>query len=116
MPKPLITRFSSVDIEPSSTNKDNGLYIPRLTEEQKIIIPAEVIHNGCIIYNITDNEVQVYKNGAWTNVNTGGGGGGGGDGLNGLPAQAPNRATTHSPPIRLVQSMQCTVNVLCQFF
>ena len=79
MPKPLITRFSSVDIEPSSTNRDNGLYIPRLTEAQKNIIPADVIHNGCIIYNITDNEVQVYKNGAWTNINTGGGGGGGGD-------------------------------------
>jgi len=72
MPKPAITRVPNLAITPVSTNKNNGLYAPRLTTAQINAIPAATLVNGAIIYNTTSNTYQIYQviNGAsaWGNL------------------------------------------------
>jgi hypothetical protein len=70
MPKAPITTFSSVAVTPSSTNNENGLYVPQLTTAQRDAIPDP--KNGGIIYNLTTNTVETRVNGGW--VDTGGNG------------------------------------------
>ncbi len=51
MPLPLKTRFSNLEINPSPTNSNNGLYAPQLTKEQITDIPTAAKVNGGIWYN-----------------------------------------------------------------
>jgi hypothetical protein len=73
MPKPAITTFSSLAVNQSPTNKDNGLYAPELTQEQIDAIPADTLRNGAIVYNITESSFEIYEDGDWENINTTGG-------------------------------------------
>jgi len=73
MPKPAITTFSSLAVNQSPTNKDNGLYAPELTKEQIDNIPADTLRNGAIVYNTTDNVFQIYENSNWEDINITGG-------------------------------------------
>jgi hypothetical protein len=43
------------------------LQAPTLTTTERNALTAS---NGWIIYNTTDNELQVYKGGAWVNITT----------------------------------------------
>ncbi|HHF7341050.1 TPA: hypothetical protein ACPSKZ_000683 [Legionella anisa] len=43
----------------------NGIFIPRLTNEQRNALQNVV--NGQVIYNTTVNKFQGYENGAWGN-------------------------------------------------
>jgi hypothetical protein len=43
----------------------NGIFLPNLSTEQRNLITSP--QNGQMIYNITDNTGQIYKNGVWTN-------------------------------------------------
>jgi hypothetical protein len=74
MPRPPITTFSSVAVKEVSTNKNNGLYVPQLTTNQRDAIPiANLEKRGGIIYNTTDNVFQFFQNGNWINLNSSGG-------------------------------------------
>jgi len=70
MPKPAITTFSSLAVNQSPTNKDNGLYAPELTQDQIDAIPADTLRNGAIVYNLTENFFQIYENDEWQSINT----------------------------------------------
>jgi len=74
MPKEAITTFSSVAVKQSSTNKNNGLYSPELTQEEIDQIPANTLKNGGIVYNTTTNRFTIYEGGVWKSINTGAGG------------------------------------------
>ena len=43
------------------------LQAPTLTTTERNALTAS---NGCIIYNTTYNQLQVYKGGAWVNITT----------------------------------------------
>ena len=73
MPRPPITRFSSLVVNNSPTNKNNGFYAPQLTTVQRDAIPATTLVNGAIIYNTTLNIFQLYGDGGWLNASTGDG-------------------------------------------
>lgn len=60
MPKPAITRVPNLAITPVSTNKNNGLYAPKLTTAQIVAIPASALTPGGIVYNTDTNTFQVY--------------------------------------------------------
>ncbi len=70
MPKPAITTFSSLAVNQSPTNKDNGLYAPELTQEQIDAIPVDTLRNGAIVYNLTEDAFQIYENDQWQFINT----------------------------------------------
>lgn len=72
MPKSAITRVTNLAITPTSTNNNNGFYLPQLTTTLRNAIPASVIVNGALIYNTTENQLQGYINGAWTEIAAGG--------------------------------------------
>lgn len=81
MPKPAITRVSSMVVDPSyninlstDVNTSQGFYAPKLTTAQIAAIAAPTLTNGGIVYNTTTNFLQVYQNGAWVNLETAGAG------------------------------------------
>lgn len=69
MPKPQITRFSSIDVSPVVSNKNNGLYAPQLTTAQRDAIPVSVRRVGGIIYNTDVTMYQLYTAAGWVNFN-----------------------------------------------
>lgn len=91
MPKPAITRVSSMVVDSSynDTNQNNGFYAPQLTTAQIAAILASTLQNGAIVYNTTTNTFQVYQNGGWTNLTTGA--------TNALVA--PNLTTANRPAV-----------------
>ncbi len=68
MSQPAITRVSNLQVSPSSTNKNNGLYAPSLTAAQIAAIPAAA--NGGIVYNSTAGNFQIRQGAAWANITT----------------------------------------------
>jgi len=71
MTKPAITTLSALNIVPSSTSKNNGVYFPQITLAQKNAIPANLLRNGCVVYQTDDagaNTLQLYANGAWVTI------------------------------------------------
>ena len=68
MSKPAITRVSSLSIEPSPTNRDNGLYIPRLTAAEVTNIPTHTLRNGMIYYDIENNRIRARINDTWQTI------------------------------------------------
>ena len=59
-------------IEQDEIRANEILQCPRLTTTQRDALTPE---NGFMIYNTTINEMEVYENGAWVVISTGGGGG-----------------------------------------
>ncbi|MCT4664925.1 MAG: hypothetical protein N4A45_06795 [Flavobacteriales bacterium] len=73
-----ITPHASSILDISSTDK--GVLIPRINSHTDVSSPAE----GLIIYDLSDNCVNVYNNSSWINLcNTGSGGGNSGGGNSG---------------------------------
>lgn len=70
MPRPAITRVPNLAITPVSTNKNNGLYAPQLTQTQINAIPAATLANGAIVYNTALGTLQSYVDGVWNNLNS----------------------------------------------
>lgn len=68
MPKPAITRVSSLSVTPSDTNKNNGFYAPELTEGKAASIPADTLRDGLIYYNKTDDTFTVRRKGVWNDL------------------------------------------------
>lgn len=78
MPKPAITRVSSMVVDPNyninlstDVNTSQGFYVPQLTTAQINAIAAPTLQNGGLVYNTTTNTFQAYEGGAWTNLSTG---------------------------------------------
>lgn len=66
-----ITKLSGLDIVPDTDNtKITGLYIPQLTTAQINALSADVVRNGGLVYDVTENELKVRKNGAWVAITT----------------------------------------------
>lgn len=66
-----ITKLSGLDIVPDSDNtKITGLYVPQLTTVQINALSADVVRNGGLVYDVTDNELKVRKDGAWVAITT----------------------------------------------
>lgn len=65
MPKPPITTFSSVLVTKSESSANNGLYAPRLTSDQIAAIPLDLLRNGAIVYNTTEDKFQIYQRNSW---------------------------------------------------
>lgn len=59
MSRPAITRVSNLQVDPSSTNRNNGFYPPVLTTAQRDQIPNP--QAGCIIFNSDTNFTQIYQ-------------------------------------------------------
>ena len=58
--------FDHIEAESVRCNSTTGfLRAPQLTTTQRNALPAE---NGMLVYNTTDNKIQVYENGAWANL------------------------------------------------
>jgi len=73
---PTVTSATNLDLSaPVSVRVVGGgtLRLPNLTDAD---IANLIGANGDIIYNTTVNTVQAYENGAWANINSGGGGNG----------------------------------------
>lgn len=70
MPKPAITTFSSLAVNQSPTNKDNGLYAPELTQDQIDTISADALRDGGIVYNTGLDRFQIREAGNWEELNT----------------------------------------------
>lgn len=68
MPKPAITNFSSVNVTPSSTNNNNGVYLPQLTTAQRDAIPGTTARNGGMIYNSTTQTIEARIGGNWSDT------------------------------------------------
>lgn len=62
MTKPAITRLSGLEVNSSSTNNENGLYVPQLTTPEIAAIPSP--QDGGIVFNTTTNAFNGY-NGGW---------------------------------------------------
>ena len=78
MPKPAITRVSSMVIDSNYNDlnsKNNGFYAPELTQAQINAIPASTLKNGAIVYNATSAVYQIYQSGQWGILAAGIGGG-----------------------------------------
>src|SRR4051812_15901026 len=58
MSRPPITRFTSLAINPVITNKNNGMYAPRLTTEEIKDIPAVTLVNGGILYDSDTDQLK----------------------------------------------------------
>lgn len=74
MPKPAITRVSSMVIDSNYNDlnsKNNGFYAPQLTQAQIDQIPASTLKNGAIVYNATSTVYQIYQSGQWGILATG---------------------------------------------
>ena len=70
MPKPAITRVSSMVIDSNYNDlnsKNNGFYAPQLTQAQINAIPASTLKDGAIVYNLDTNQFQFYSDNAWQN-------------------------------------------------
>lgn len=66
-----ITKLSGLDIVPDTDNtKITGLYIPQLTTAQINALSTNIVRNGGLVYDVTDNELKVRKNGAWVAITT----------------------------------------------
>lgn len=66
-----ITKLSGLDIVPDTDNtKITELYIPQLTTAQINALSADVVRNGGLVYDVTENELKVRKNGAWVAITT----------------------------------------------
>lgn len=66
-----ITKLSGLDIVPDTDNtKITGLYVPQLSTAQINALSADVVRNGGLVYDVTDNELKVRKNGAWVAITT----------------------------------------------
>lgn len=71
MPRPPITTFSSVKVNPSPTNNNNGLYVPQLTTAQIAAIPPATLQNGIIVYDSNTNRLKTRLAGVEQQINTG---------------------------------------------
>jgi hypothetical protein len=70
MPLPAVTRVSNLQVNPSSTNKNNGFYAPQLTTVKITTIPANTKVNGGIFYNTDTNTFQNITNSALATFNS----------------------------------------------
>lgn len=63
MPRPNITRFTNLEIDPSldPNNPYKTFRIPCLTQEEINKIPEDGLKDGIIIYNYTAGDVQTYS-------------------------------------------------------
>jgi hypothetical protein len=62
MPLPPITRFSALATNPSPTNNNNGLYVPRLNTAKIAAIPTATKVNGGMWYNDDANRLEARVN------------------------------------------------------
>ena len=62
MPLPPITRFSALATNPSPTNNNNGLYVPRLNTAKIAAIPTVTKVNGGMWYNDDVNRLEARVN------------------------------------------------------
>ena len=91
MPKPAITRVSSMVVDPNYNDlnlpANEGFFLPQLTTTQISQIAAPTLQNGGLVYNITTNQAQLRQNGAWTALETS------------LTFTAPSYATVAAPAV-----------------
>ncbi len=87
MPKAPITRVSGLEITPSTTNKNTGLFLDAITTVQRDAIPTKTA--GLLISNSDTNTLQTYQSGAWTNLTT----------APGVALYAPLSTTANAPAV-----------------